>query len=171
MRRAARRAHPARRRVRADSRGAARRRRPAAADAHRSAPSTDLIALARRKARHHHQDGAGARRAAGAFRGRPARNRLAAEAPKTFVHDLSRKLTAWTGKRWMVVVSREQGAPTMREQANSREAELKRDVRQRSAGRRPCSRNFPAPRSSTVDADARLKRRTACRPTGAMRTS
>ena len=28
-------------------------------------------------------------------------------APKTLVHDLQRKLTAWTGKRWMVVVSQE----------------------------------------------------------------
>jgi DNA polymerase III subunit gamma/tau len=44
------------------------------------------------------------------------------------VHDLQRKLTAWTGKRWMVVVSQEQGAPTMREMASDREAELKRSV-------------------------------------------
>ena len=34
---------------------------------------------------------------------------LEASAPKTLVHDLQRKLTAWTGKRWMVVVSQEQG--------------------------------------------------------------
>jgi DNA polymerase-3 subunit gamma/tau len=53
---------------------------------------------------------------------------LEASAPKTFVHDLQRKLTAWTGKRWMVVVSQEQGAATMRELANDREEELKRGI-------------------------------------------
>ena len=53
---------------------------------------------------------------------------LEKSAPKTLVHDLQRKLTAWTGKRWMVVVSQEQGAPTMREMASDREAELKRSV-------------------------------------------
>jgi len=50
-------------------------------------------------------------------------------APKGLVHDLSRKLSFWTGKRWMVVVSAEQGAPTLRAQALEREAELKRGVR------------------------------------------
>jgi DNA polymerase-3 subunit gamma/tau len=49
-------------------------------------------------------------------------------APKTFVHDLQRKLTAWTGKRWIVVVSKEQGAPTLRAQADARQAEVERDV-------------------------------------------
>jgi DNA polymerase-3 subunit gamma/tau len=49
-------------------------------------------------------------------------------APKTFVHDLQRKLTAWTGKRWIVVVSQEQGAPTMREQSDARQAEIERGV-------------------------------------------
>ena len=49
-------------------------------------------------------------------------------APKTLVHDLQRKLTAWTGKRWIVVVSKEQGAPTLRAQAEARQAEVERDV-------------------------------------------
>jgi DNA polymerase-3 subunit gamma/tau len=49
-------------------------------------------------------------------------------APKTFVHDLQRKLTAWTGKRWIVVVSKEQGAPTLREQSEARQAEIERGV-------------------------------------------
>jgi DNA polymerase-3 subunit gamma/tau len=49
-------------------------------------------------------------------------------APKTFVHDLQRKLAAWTGKRWIVVVSKEQGAPTMRAQADARQAAVERDV-------------------------------------------
>jgi DNA polymerase-3 subunit gamma/tau len=49
-------------------------------------------------------------------------------APKTLVHDLQRKLTAWTGKRWIVVVSKEQGAPTMREQMEAQRAEVERGV-------------------------------------------
>jgi DNA polymerase-3 subunit gamma/tau len=49
-------------------------------------------------------------------------------APRTLVHDLQRKLTAWTGKRWIVVVSQEQGAATMRAQADERKAELERSV-------------------------------------------
>ena len=53
---------------------------------------------------------------------------LEASAPKTLVHDLQRKLTGWTGKRWIVVVSQEQGAPTMRAQADARQAELERGV-------------------------------------------
>jgi DNA polymerase-3 subunit gamma/tau len=53
---------------------------------------------------------------------------LEASAPKTLVHDLQRKLTAWTGKRWMVVVSQEQGSATVRAQADVRQAELERGV-------------------------------------------
>jgi DNA polymerase-3 subunit gamma/tau len=49
-------------------------------------------------------------------------------APKTLVHDLQRKLTAWTGKRWIVVVSQQQGAPTLREQAERERAEVERGV-------------------------------------------
>ena len=49
-------------------------------------------------------------------------------APKTFVHDLQRKLSAWTGKRWIVVVSKEQGALSVRAQADARQAEVERDV-------------------------------------------
>ena len=53
---------------------------------------------------------------------------LEASAPKTLVHDLQRKLTGWTGKRWMVVVSQEQGTPTVRAQMEERQAELERGV-------------------------------------------
>jgi DNA polymerase-3 subunit gamma/tau len=49
-------------------------------------------------------------------------------APRTLVHDLQRKLTAWTNKRWIVVVSKEQGAPTLRAQAEARQAEVERGV-------------------------------------------
>jgi DNA polymerase III subunit gamma/tau len=53
---------------------------------------------------------------------------LEATAPRTFVHDLQRKLTAWTGKRWIVVVSQEQGAATLRAQSEARQAEIERGV-------------------------------------------
>src|SRR6185312_4320500 len=53
---------------------------------------------------------------------------LEASAPKGLVHDLQRKLSAWTGKRWMVTVSQEAGAPTMRAQADARQAEVERGV-------------------------------------------
>jgi DNA polymerase-3 subunit gamma/tau len=53
---------------------------------------------------------------------------LETTAPKTFVHDLQRKLTGWTGKRWIVVVSKEQGAPTIRAQAAAQQAEIERGV-------------------------------------------
>ena len=53
---------------------------------------------------------------------------LEANAPRTLVHDLQRKLTAWTGKRWMVVVSQEQGAATVRAQSDARQAEIERGV-------------------------------------------
>jgi DNA polymerase-3 subunit gamma/tau len=53
---------------------------------------------------------------------------LEPRAPKTLVHDLQRKLTGWTGKRWIVVVSKEQGAPTMRAQADAQQAEIERGV-------------------------------------------
>jgi DNA polymerase-3 subunit gamma/tau len=55
---------------------------------------------------------------------------LEASAPKTLVHDLQRKLTTWTGKRWIVVVSKEQGAPTLRAQTEDRDAELRKAVMQ-----------------------------------------
>jgi DNA polymerase-3 subunit gamma/tau len=53
---------------------------------------------------------------------------MEASAPKTLVHDLQRKLTAWTGKRWIVVVSKEQGAPTMRAQMEAKQAEIELGV-------------------------------------------
>ena len=49
-------------------------------------------------------------------------------AAKTLAGDLARKISAWTGRRWMVVVSTEPGAPTVRAQQEAREAALKRGV-------------------------------------------
>ncbi len=54
---------------------------------------------------------------------------LLPSAAKTLVGDLSRKLSEWTGRRWMVAVSSEEGAPTVRSQAEAQKAELMRGVR------------------------------------------
>ncbi len=50
-------------------------------------------------------------------------------AARTLVNELSRKISAWTGRPWMVVVSNEAGTPTLKAQADARDAELKRGVR------------------------------------------
>ena len=49
-------------------------------------------------------------------------------ATKTLMGELSRKLSQWTGRRWMVVVSAEAGAPTVKAQADAQRAELVRGV-------------------------------------------
>ena len=54
---------------------------------------------------------------------------LEASAPNTLVGELSKKLADWTGRRWMVAVSAEAGAPSLRAQNEIRKAELKSDVR------------------------------------------
>ena len=54
---------------------------------------------------------------------------LQPSAAKTLVGDLSRKLSEWTGRRWMVAVSSEEGAPTVRAQIDARKDELMRGVR------------------------------------------
>jgi DNA polymerase III subunit gamma/tau len=54
---------------------------------------------------------------------------LEASAPKTLSGELSKKLSAWTGRRWMVIVSAEPGAPSLYAQAQTRKAELKDGVR------------------------------------------
>jgi DNA polymerase-3 subunit gamma/tau len=50
-------------------------------------------------------------------------------AAPTLVNDLSRKLSQWTNRRWMVVVSAEAGEPTVRAQIEARQADLKTGVR------------------------------------------
>jgi DNA polymerase-3 subunit gamma/tau len=54
---------------------------------------------------------------------------LEPSAAKTLVGELSKKLSDWTGRRWMVAVSAEAGAPSLRAQAEARKAELKDTVR------------------------------------------
>ncbi len=50
-------------------------------------------------------------------------------AAQTLVNELSGKLSMWTGRPWVVVLSREPGQPTLKAQMDAREAELKRGVR------------------------------------------
>jgi DNA polymerase III subunit gamma/tau len=54
---------------------------------------------------------------------------LQPSAARTLVNDLSRKLTQWTGRRWMVVVSAEPGEATVHAQGEARAVELKTGVR------------------------------------------
>jgi DNA polymerase-3 subunit gamma/tau len=54
---------------------------------------------------------------------------LEPSARHTLVGELSKKLTEWTGRRWMVAVSAEPGMPSMRTQSDARKAELKDNVR------------------------------------------
>jgi DNA polymerase III subunit gamma/tau len=54
---------------------------------------------------------------------------LEQSAIKTLVNDLARKFSQWTNRRWMVVVSAEPGQPTLKSQADARQAELKTGVR------------------------------------------
>jgi DNA polymerase-3 subunit gamma/tau len=44
---------------------------------------------------------------------------------RTIANDLSRALQLWTGQRWMVALSSEEGAPTLRDQAAAAERERK----------------------------------------------
>jgi DNA polymerase III subunit gamma/tau len=54
---------------------------------------------------------------------------LEPSARKTLVGEISKKLSQWTGRRWMVVVSAEAGMPSLRAQAEARKTELKDGVR------------------------------------------
>jgi DNA polymerase-3 subunit gamma/tau len=54
---------------------------------------------------------------------------LEQSARKTIVQDLQRRLTEWTGRRWMVVVSSETGAPTVNSQVEAKRSELEQGVR------------------------------------------
>ena len=54
---------------------------------------------------------------------------LEASAPKSLTGELSKKLADWTGRRWMVIVSAEPGAPSLYAQAQTRKSELKDGVR------------------------------------------
>jgi DNA polymerase-3 subunit gamma/tau len=86
---------------------------------------------------------------------------LEPQAVKTLAHDLSRKLASWTGKRWLVVISAEQGGATLREQTEARQAEIERGVQadplvQAVLNRFPGSKivNVTAPAAGAADSEA-----------------
>ena len=54
---------------------------------------------------------------------------LEPNARKTLVNDLSRKISEWTGRRWMVVVSTEPAAPTVSSENAAKRNELEQGVR------------------------------------------
>jgi DNA polymerase III subunit gamma/tau len=54
--------------------------------------------------------------------------KLEKSASSTLVNDLARKLSLWTNRRWMVVVSAEEGQPTVKAQNEARQVELKTGV-------------------------------------------
>jgi DNA polymerase III subunit gamma/tau len=47
-------------------------------------------------------------------------------ASRTLINELSRKLEQWTGRRWAVIVSNEQGQPTLRAQSQLQQSERER---------------------------------------------
>jgi DNA polymerase-3 subunit gamma/tau len=53
---------------------------------------------------------------------------LERSAARTLINDLSRKLEQWTGRRWTVIVSNEEGQPTLRSQN-----EVQKNQRERAA--------------------------------------
>jgi DNA polymerase-3 subunit gamma/tau len=50
-------------------------------------------------------------------------------ASKILIGELGNKISQWTGRRWMIVVSTEQGEPTVRSQMEARREENERGVR------------------------------------------
>ena len=50
-------------------------------------------------------------------------------ASRSLVNDLARKISQWTNQDWIVVVSTEEGQPTVKSQNDARKTELKSDVR------------------------------------------
>ncbi len=70
---------------------------------------------------------------------------LADGASRTLAADIGRMLQQWTGRRWMVAVSSEAGQPTLREQAQAREAARASDAENHPAVRAALER-FPGAR-------------------------
>ena len=107
----------------------------------------------RRAARHRAQGRARARRAPRALRGGPIEFALAEGGRRTLANDLARDLQAWTGRRWMVALSSEPGAPTLHEQRRRSSASAGATRR----ATRSCRRCSPASRAP----DRRRARREA----------
>lgn len=54
---------------------------------------------------------------------------LTPDAPRDLPQELGRKLQDWTGRRWMIVVSREEGGPTIQESRETARNRLVSDAR------------------------------------------
>lgn len=54
---------------------------------------------------------------------------LATDAPRSMVGELQQRLEKWTGSRWMVILSRETGAPTLLETESRQRTDLEADAR------------------------------------------
>jgi DNA polymerase III subunit gamma/tau len=54
---------------------------------------------------------------------------LTGTAAPTLAGDIQKKLSDWTGRRWMVTISREEGEPTIREKQAAEQADRERGVR------------------------------------------
>lgn len=50
-------------------------------------------------------------------------------APPTLVGEIQKRLTEWSGERWMVAISQQEGGPTLAEEADRRQKSLVDDVR------------------------------------------
>ncbi len=100
-----------------------------AAPAMRLARFEDLVALAVEKRDIKMQDRAGARRPAGALRGRAAGVRRHRGRSPQLAADISKRLSEWTGRRWIVALSSEAGQTTLREKADAEERDRMTGVR------------------------------------------
>ncbi|MGL5736003.1 MAG: DNA polymerase III subunit gamma/tau, partial [Beijerinckiaceae bacterium] len=54
--------------------------------------------------------------------------RIGPGASRTLPNDLSRALQAWTGERWIVALSQDEGAPTLRQQKDAAVQDTRRDA-------------------------------------------
>jgi DNA polymerase-3 subunit gamma/tau len=75
--------------------------------------------------------------------------RPAVGAPRDLANRLGKLLGEWTGTRWVVSISSEEGAPTLREQAEAREASLRNEAAQHPVVRAVLE-SFPGARIEAV---------------------
>ena len=92
-----------------------------------------------------------------AFRARAHRVPPGDGAPRDLANRLGKLLGEWTGQRWVVSVSGEEGAPTLREQADARDRSTAGARRRSTRWCARCSRPFPARASRRCASSARAE--------------
>ena len=104
---------------------------PASSSVSRRAASSMLSPGSMKPARHDHMMKTALERDVRLVRIEDGKLEIALEpsARKTLVNDLSRKISEWTGRRWMVVVSTEPGTPTVSSQNAAKRDALEQGVR------------------------------------------